>query len=673
MTDPVTDVYNFTGGWQRFNVPGPVSIVQVAVYGAGSGAVPGGRLIGKLKVKGSDVLYFLVGEHGHSSGGQGGGGATTGGGGAGGSGGSPSRQGGGSGGGASEIRLNSSDGELLCISGGAGGTSGDGGPGGLGGGGKGGDGNRAGGANVNTATGGTQGKGGNGGTTPLGDFNGNNASDNISGRGGAGGHSSNDKCHGGGGGGGGYHAGGGGQAGKNSVFFGGGGGGGSSWDGKLYDLSANDKVGLTGHGRIEITYDPDGDPAPLTPTNVTINGDPETSEMATRAFSVNISATVKDTTSGATWVTGNDVHSYVLLSAYGDPGDPQLDSRIISRSIYSGTGVDATGGTSHVIAGGLQANTLYYGRVYAQDKRGQFSVGWQPIKFWTDRPPNPPLRVSPADDTEFDSTDTLAFEWTPSDPDAESGHPETQANAVFQYRLAAGPAIGGGGGAVTPPGEWVSIPVAGAANTLSFPAANLTPGRWYEWRVATEDPHGLWGAYSDSGNFFVNAIALPPTLVAPISDGAIYAAEDNVFEWTFNTQLSDETQVTADLRYRTVGTDDTSWQEIDGDIVAPGSGPRWLIDAETFVEGTHYEWQARTHTSSSTLSAWSASGYFYAVRLPGLIDDLTPIDVTRMQEALGQYDNRVYVYRRGGKVPVGEIRPINDIQWSASATTSAPA
>lgn len=652
MVGPVTNTYNFTGGWQKFNVPGPVNIVKVEVYGAGSGAVKGGRLIGKLRVKGSDDLYLLVGEHGHDPGGQAGGSQTTGGGGAGGAGGAPSRNGGGSGGGGSEIRLNGTGGELLCASGGAGGTSGDGGVGGPGGGNTGGDGHRGSGGDVNRATGGTQNKGGNGGTTTLPGFNGENATDNVSGRGGAGGHSSNDKCIGGGGGGGGYHAGGGGQAAKAGVFAGGGGGGGSSWNGKLYDVEADDKNGLTGHGQIKLTFDPDGDPNPITPTDVKINGVAEVAEMATRDRTIQIEAKVKDTTSGSTWVTGNDVRMVVSLSPFRDPGPPDTLVTDIGKFVIVGNGVDATGGISKATVGGLPPNTLYHGRVYAKDSRDQYSDGYVSISFWTDRSPNAPDLVSPGPDTEFESDDTLAFEWHHSDPDAESGHPESQEHYAFQYRVAAT--------VLNPePGPWSQIDGT-TANTLSFPASNLAAGRWHEWRVAT-NVRGLWGPFSAPSNFYINAIALPPTLIAPVNGEAIYAAENNVFEWKFNTLLADETQETLDIRYRAVGT--LTWNEIDGDLIEPGSGPRWLIMAETFVTGTNYEWQARVHTSNSTVSLWSASATFWSVRLPTNVPDNIPIDVTRMQEALGQYDNRVYVYMRGGEQLVGEIRPVYDLSY----------
>lgn len=652
MVDPVTWTYNFTGGWQKFNVPGPVGIVKVEVYGAGSSGVQGGRLIGKLRVKGADDLYLLVGEHGHTPSSQNGGNQTTGGGGPGGAGGKPSRLGGSSGGGASEIRLNGTGGELLCISGGAGGASGDGGLGGPGGGNAGGDGHRASGPDTNRATGGNQNKGGNGGTSASGDFNGEDAGDAVSGRGGAGGHSSNDKCVGGGGGGGGYHAGGGGQAAKVGVFAGGGGGGGSSWNGKLFDVEADDKLGLTGDGQIKITFDPDGDPAPITPTDVKLNGEAESAEYVTRARSVEIQATVKDTVSGATWVTDNDVRMVVALSPIMDPGHPAQVITDIGKMVLAGNGVEATGGISKLTVGGLQANTLYHGRVYSQDNRSQFSNSYVSISFWTDRPPNAPALISPGPDTEFESDDTLVFSWLHTDPDTETGHPESQENYAFQYRLAATVLN-------NTPGPWVQID-GGSPSSISFPASNLTPGRWYEWRVATA-VRGLWSPWSGVSNFYITAIALPPTLLGPINGEAIYAAEDNVFEWKFNTLLADELQTTVDLRYRAIGA--TDWTEIDGDLIEPGSGPRWLIPAETFVTGTNYEWQARVHTSNTTVSQWSGSATFWAVRLPTNVPDNIPIDVTRMQEALGQYDNRVYIYMRGGTQYVGEIRPVTDLSY----------
>src|SRR4051812_34155085 len=125
MVDPVSVDYGFTGGWQRFDVPHLTKVVQITAWGGGAGAQQGGRVRGKVRVEGSDAIYILVGEHGRGGGGgQNGGGATTGGGGPGGSGGSPSRNGGQSGGGGTWVRLNGSQGEIICVAGGAGGTSG---------------------------------------------------------------------------------------------------------------------------------------------------------------------------------------------------------------------------------------------------------------------------------------------------------------------------------------------------------------------------------------------------------------------------------------------------------------------------------------------------------------------------------------------------------------------
>lgn len=653
MTDPVTDTYNFTGDWVRFHVPNPVSTLDVAVFGGagGDGGSKGGRIQGRLRVQGGDDLYILVGEQGKWPGGQSGGAPTTGGGGPGGAGGHPSRNGGRSGGGASEIRLNSPTGRLLVCSGGAGGSSGDGGPGGDGGAAKGSSGTRAGGGTSNVATGGGQDHGGNGGTVASNPgFNGADAGDAISGRGGAGGHTSDDRCHGGGGGGGGYHTGGGGQAGKNGVFFGGGGGGGSSFVGGLAEVSVNDRNGSNGNGLVLISYDPDGDAAPLTPTDVKINGVDYADDMTTGATRVTIRSKVRDMIPSGWWeVTDNDVREVVLLSPYGDPGDPRIPITDY-REVHVGTGVEATGGNSDVTVGGLMTNRLYHGRIYAYDSRGQYSAGYTAITFWTNRPPDAPVLTSPGNNSEFDSTDTLAFDWTVDDPDGD-----TQSAYGFRLRFAST--------AKAAPSDWFTGLFPGAATAHSMPGSSVTPGRWYEWQAASADSGGLWSPWSESRTFYVNAQAIPPTPLAPNNGEAIYASEANLFEWRFNTQIADETQVTADLRYRPVGGDDTDWVTLTGDTGEPGTEGRWLIGAETFVAGFNYEWQARVHTSNTTISTWSESATFWATNLPVALPDLIPIDVTRMQEALGQYNNRVYVYKRGGQILVGEIAPIFDVQW----------
>lgn len=644
--------FGHTGGWQTFNVPNGVTLLEFVVNGGGSGATQGGQVAGKYRVKDTDVLHVLVGQAGHGGSGHNGGASSTGGGAPGGDAGSGGQPGGAGGGGASQIRLNSQTGPIVAVAGGAGGAAGDTSPGGAGGTNRGNNGQRGDGSTANVASGGTQAQGGNGGTIPSNhNFDGDDAANAVLAAGGRGGQAADDRANGGGGGGGGYHPGGGGQAGRSGVFWGGGGAGGSSFVDNLFDVSINTHLGGTGNGGIDISWDVVTTTL-VTPTDVKINGVDEADELPTAAVNITISAVVDETVvGGGLFDTGHDLRAFIICSPYGDPGQPDGQGGIYPYFEMHGDYVSITGGRSSATINGLTPNTLYRARIYTQHTGGAISNGHNSVSFWTDRSPDQPVNTVPDNDSEFDTTDTIAFAWTTSDPDGGD-----QIGWAFRFRTA--PTV------TEQAGPWFAAAAVGNVHATTWPASIFPAGAIYEWQVASEDPLGLWSVWSESSTFLINAVAIPPLLQNPIHDASIYSDEANVFKWAFLTGIAGETQTTVDIRYRVVGGGDSDWLILTGDPVTPGHDPRWLIDAETFAEDTHYEWQARVHTSSLTVSEWSVSGFFYSLRQPGQIIDPIPVDFLRAQEALGQYDNRVYVYARGGKIPLGEITPLVDVDWS---------
>lgn len=641
-----------TSAYQRFNVPQGVSIITVTMLGGGSGTSRGGRVKGKIKVKDTDQLRIMVGTQGRSTSGARGGAGGTGGGGRGGNGGAPGRPGGDGGGGATVIRLNNNGGTVLAVAGGAGGASGDGAKGGAGGGGTGEDGYRTNGGRGNVATGGSATRGGNGGKIGSNaNFNGGNASDDIIGEGGAGGFAENDKSQGGGGGGGGYHAGGGGQAGKGGTggWDGGGGAGGSSFTGQMYEVEINDRQGTTGDGSVLLEWQDFGDYPPVTPTDVRINGEDESSEMPIRRLRANITATVQDPT------VKQQVRLVAIVSTIGDPEGVLEFGRVIAYSRHVGNWV-YTDQRSEVSLVGLPSNTKYYVRLFAEDTRGQLSGTSNGVTFWTARSPETPERSGPQDRTEFNSSNNIQFAWTFDHPDRDGNNPMPQTAFALRVRQAATVSAS--------LGDWSQIDQETNTQSVTIPANTYRPGFWYEWQVAVRDENGLWSPWSTSGTFKVNAIALPPYLVGPGYDNALYAADPITFSWQFRTLLADERQVRADLRYRPVGGNEETWEVIAGDAITPGSGASWTLPPNTFNEQQNYEWQVRTHTTNGTTSEWSSSMTFWSATAPGGAVDPIPIDFTRVAESLGSYDNRVYIYKRGGQVLMGELSPIKDVQWS---------
>lgn len=252
FSNPVTVIFEFTGGEQTFVVPANVTSLDVVVLGAQGGTSSdggfgpgvgglGGSTTSTIAVTPGDTIYIYVGGQGATPvdvnptpGGFNGGGA-----------GGDGGDGGGSGGGSSDIRVggNASSNRVVVAGGGGGGSAAGmtaGFAGGVGGGLSGGNGAGYG-AQIGTgASGGTQGAGG------PGDVAGSPGNNSVAGgAGGAGGGSSN---YGGGGGGGGYAGGGGGGSGGGLGEGGGAAGGGSGFGGAtIQGIRA-------GNGRVTITY-----------------------------------------------------------------------------------------------------------------------------------------------------------------------------------------------------------------------------------------------------------------------------------------------------------------------------------------------------------------------------------------------------------------------------------
>jgi PKD repeat protein len=250
VSDPVEQVYNFTGSVQNFTVPAGVTSVQVECWGAegqignltstGIGGL-GGYATGTLAVTpGQSLNIYVGGKSTNFAGGYNGGGS-------GGNGGSSWGYGGG-GGGASDVRVGGTSlSNRVIIAGGGGGGGGressstDAGPGGHGGGNTGNAGTNS--QSASAGQGGTQSAGGAAGTSPW-----CNGTAGSSGQGGLG---QNCNSYSGGGGGGGYYGGGGGANGNGGA----GGGGGSSFIGGVSGGSTTPGI-RTGHGQVKITYMP---------------------------------------------------------------------------------------------------------------------------------------------------------------------------------------------------------------------------------------------------------------------------------------------------------------------------------------------------------------------------------------------------------------------------------
>jgi hypothetical protein len=624
--------FTYTGTWKKWTVPAKVEWVEVVVEGAGSGSTPGGRVAGRINVKRINSLHVLVGQKGVL-----GGGPTTGGGGAAGQGrGLPD---GFSGGGGSFIRSSSSTGAIKAVAGGAGGASGDGGEGGAGGG----DVGEAGTkgpipGEVGNATGGTQIQGGNGGRSAVGAaLSGGSAGDGQASPGGAGGSSTLSRTWGGGGGGGGYRGGGGGQAGLEDQAPAGGGGGGSSFIGGLTGYTNTQAGGSVSNGRITLTWvsPPPANQPPTAPTGVKIGGDDYTEDHITLSRGrVKISAVVKDP----------DQNSARLVVVYS-PDNTFRQPKTVNSSIVEHNK------RASVTLEGLAQNTLWHARLYSRDKAGLLSRNYTSIKFWTNRSPNAPEPQSPGDNATISELDSVPFSWNHTDPD----HPETPHQRAFNLRWRRA------GTALTRPGPWIEVTYESTDETYVGEHADFKASTFYEWQVRTQDEQQLWGPFSEVRSFFVEGSTAPPYPVSPVGNDALDQADGVEFVWTFRDPTADAEQVSADLRYRRVGSDD--WITLTGDPTYPGGEALWYLDPATLAPG-HWEWEVRTTSTEQAIpSDWSDTARFWVVRTPGATTELV-VPVRQSEARLGCADNEVHIYRRGGDRYVGHIKPVADLSYN---------
>lgn len=652
-----------TGGWQKFTVPEDVRQVTLEVNGAGSSPTQGGKVTGALNVSEGDVLWILVGKAGQANNAGHGGNGGFGGGGDGGDG--RNSNAGHGGGGASYVRKRSKTGTILMVAGGAGGRSGSGQAGGAGGASEGavGAGTSVG-TNLTTAgRGGLQNAGGAGGVTTVGgSFRGSVGGGRL-GDGGAGGGPSGTGVIGGGGGGGGYYPGGGGAAGKTGVLAAGGGGGGANY--LMSSVVAGRSFRGTGgssNGSISITWvaarAKNQPPSP--PTNVKINGKDEQSEMATMATSeVTITGIIDDPNAG-------QKIKMILVPETGDPAQANLWRNLhVLGTSYEEQRVKPIKkknpnqhvGDTHILpikatikVRGLRTNTLYKARVYTKDERGTFSRSFQSVSFWTDRTPSTEA-TDPGENTQVAAGTAMRFEWTYADEDGTT----TQRAAQVQYRHSR---------TVTDKaGAWVTLTQRNARRYLDVVGSTFRGGLSYDWRVRVQDTAGLWSTWTVPRSFYIIAASIPPAPTYPVRAQAFQVgAQGRPFTWTFRRSTSGVTQDTADLRYRVVGS--ASWVTLFGDDTIPGAAGSWPADMIDLQPGYQYEWQVRSTDTHGITSDWSTSALFWAIPMPGalLTDPLVGTDGPKFP--LGEGNNRVFVYDRGGKVLRGELTNLTSLQWA---------
>lgn len=628
--------FDYTGHWQQWPVPNNVKTIRVTVNGAGANAQHGGQVVGQLDLKDSDVLWIAVGgtgkvhnghhggEGGWPSGGNGGDGVNA--------------NGGDGGAGATFIRLNGSDGRLLCVAAGAGGDSGDNGDGGAGGADSGESGHRGSAGNNATgqATGGTQTQPGNKGVSSSGgQFDGHDAGTGALGHGGNGGDTGGFDGPGGGGGGQGYRSGGGGQGGSDGWAPGGGGAGGSNFVGSLSHSSTTRGGGNSGNGHVLVEWDVEA-PANQRPSAPSLKN-PDRGERLGDT-SVTIKAELNDPDS-----TDANPVSVGMIVTLGK------GSSLDNARTYSISDFVTAGKVASLRITGLAKATHYYAHIYAQDRAGNRSLNYTTADFYTNFPPDPPTLHLPSNGREMTGLGSTVFTWSHHDPDGGS-----QRAAQIRWRKTGG--------------DWVTHDVINSQESYTANPGTFKSNTFYTWQVRTRDHFGDWGEWSDSFRFYISGSTRPPAQTSPIKDEAVASDQPVTLNWKFFDPDEGDSQWKADVRWRIQGQSDDEWITRFGSHTAnPGTETKWTMPSGTFAYGYKYEWQVRTYDTLGgglTPSDWSDSEFFRAIRTPGRDASADVVPSDEYQGALGCGSNRAYALVKGGKTLLGELTPCSMVKWT---------
>lgn len=378
------------------------------------------------------------------------------------------------------------------------------------------------------------------------------------------------------------------------------------------------------------------------PTDVRVNGKPESAGMATKSTgSVTVCASI------------------VAALSQQNAGKNRIRIRWTSDNWETHSekhGPWITPATSYwedqfcIDFNNLKQNTHFRMRLWTE-RVGFISKNYNSIDFWTNRPPNPPEIIQPTENAQFTVASTINFDWRFSDPDpGEDQH-------AYRLRIREAP------GRTTSEGAW-QVWTGDDNTTRNIAGSNFKGNHFYEWQIQVQDNQGSWSGWSLIQSFYMLGSSTPPALIAPSKGEAVDISEPVLFQWRFRDPNPGDSQVNADLRYRAVGTSD--W------FLFPGVGvtDEFLqVPGNTFIARVHYEWQARTYDAGSggaTASDWSVSETFYSIHTPGssLLDAGLIPDRSLIQGALGCGTHRAFIYAQGGEVLVGEIKPLRNVMWS---------
>lgn len=314
-----------------------------------------------------------------------------------------------------------------------------------------------------------------------------------------------------------------------------------------------------------------------------------------------------------------------MTSTFSDPnetlnGGQEWDHLAASRHVWRWGGVDrwdltyssnatekAEKRSIRQCPGTIPYDTTITYTVYHRDRLGEWSVG-RTLTFSVPNPnaaPLAPTGLTPTGATVGSLTPTMRF--THRDPDGDS------ANAVnIQVQTANGSST-----------LWnLTTPISVANNaqgSVTYSGSSLSYSTWYRWRARTRDTKGVFGPFSDWGNFKIDSGGSMDRPSSPTGRVTNPSNPGNVTAVYRNTAAVNAT--TIQFRLQSAGGSTLAFATFGGVSVAPNSTfTRTWAEAFPDVElgdGYVYSVSARAIVSGSWTS-WSGSAGFTTNARPNI-------------------------------------------------------
>lgn len=167
--------------------------------------------------------------------------------------------------------------------------------------------------------------------------------------------------------------------------------------------------------------------------------------------------------------------------------------------------------------------------------------------------------------------------------------------------------------------------------------------------------------WSESVFISVSEQVPAPIPLSPSQNMTSLLGDPVTLRWQYrNTYAPPYAQLSRTVQIRRVG--DPFWVTlVDADV---SSDEHLLVSGFEFVSGNQYAWRVMTTDTSGASSVYSEIAYFWVVPVPESGAVIPDPSETVDGGTLGCGTHRVEIYRRGGRVRVGQIRGIEQVEWN---------